>query len=33
LSLDGVVPLAPRFDTVGPLARTVEDAAAALCVL
>jgi aspartyl-tRNA(Asn)/glutamyl-tRNA(Gln) amidotransferase subunit A len=28
LSLDGVVPLAARFDTVGPLARTVEDAAA-----
>jgi len=27
LSLDGVVPLAARFDTVGPLARTVEDAA------
>ena len=26
LPLDGVVPLAPRFDTVGPLARTVEDA-------
>ncbi|QFU09915.1 Glutamyl-tRNA(Gln) amidotransferase subunit A [Rhodobacteraceae bacterium THAF1] len=27
LPLDGVVPLAPRFDTVGPLARSVEDAA------
>lgn len=27
LSLQGVVPLAARFDTVGPLARTVEDAA------
>jgi aspartyl-tRNA(Asn)/glutamyl-tRNA(Gln) amidotransferase subunit A len=27
LSLSGVVPLAARFDTVGPLARTVEDAA------
>ena len=27
LSLDGVVPLCPRFDTVGPLCRTVEDAA------
>lgn len=27
LSLEGVVPLAARFDTVGPLARTVEDAA------
>ncbi len=27
LSLDGVVPLAPAFDTVGPIARSVEDAA------
>ncbi len=27
LSLDGVVPLCARFDTVGPLARNVEDAA------
>lgn len=27
LSLKGVVPLAARFDTVGPLTRTVEDAA------
>jgi aspartyl-tRNA(Asn)/glutamyl-tRNA(Gln) amidotransferase subunit A len=27
LSLDGVVPLCPSFDTVGPLCRTVEDAA------
>jgi aspartyl-tRNA(Asn)/glutamyl-tRNA(Gln) amidotransferase subunit A len=27
LPLDGVVPLAPRFDTVGPLCRSVEDAA------
>ncbi len=26
LSLDGVVPLCPRFDTVGPLCRSVEDA-------
>jgi aspartyl-tRNA(Asn)/glutamyl-tRNA(Gln) amidotransferase subunit A len=26
LSLDGVVPLAARFDTVGPLCRSVEDA-------
>ncbi|MEM0947798.1 MAG: amidase family protein [Pseudomonadota bacterium] len=26
LSAKGVVPLAPRFDTVGPLCRTVEDA-------
>ncbi len=27
LSLDGVLPLCPRFDTIGPLTRTVEDAA------
>jgi aspartyl-tRNA(Asn)/glutamyl-tRNA(Gln) amidotransferase subunit A len=27
LSLEGVVPLCPTFDTVGPLARSVEDAA------
>lgn len=27
LPLDGVVPLIPSFDTVGPIARTVEDAA------
>ena len=27
LPLEGVVPLAPRFDTVGPLARSVRDAA------
>ncbi|HKL45676.1 MAG TPA: amidase family protein [Roseovarius sp.] len=33
LSLDGVVPLAARFDTVGPLTRNVEDAALALAVL
>jgi aspartyl-tRNA(Asn)/glutamyl-tRNA(Gln) amidotransferase subunit A len=33
LSLDGVVPLAPRFDTVGPLARSVEDAALMLAAL
>ncbi len=33
LPLTGVVPLAPRFDTVGPLARTVEDAALALAAL
>lgn len=26
LSLEGVVPLRPKFDTVGPLCRTVEDA-------
>ncbi len=33
LSLDGVVPLCARFDTVGPLARTVEDAANMLAAL
>ena len=33
VSLDGVVPLAPRFDTVGPLCRTVEDAALLLAAL
>jgi aspartyl-tRNA(Asn)/glutamyl-tRNA(Gln) amidotransferase subunit A len=33
LPLDGVVPLAARFDTVGPLARTVEDAALLLAAL
>lgn len=33
LSLDGVVPLCPRFDTVGPLTRSVEDAALILAVL
>ncbi|CAN0579260.1 unnamed protein product [Ectocarpus sp. 12 AP-2014] len=33
LSLEGVVPLCLRFDTVGPLTRTVEDAALALAVL
>jgi aspartyl-tRNA(Asn)/glutamyl-tRNA(Gln) amidotransferase subunit A len=33
LSLDGVVPLCARFDTVGPLARTVEDCAALLAVM
>ena len=27
LSLDGVVPLCSRFDTVGPLTKSVEDAA------
>lgn len=26
IPLDGVVPLCPRFDTIGPLCRTVEDA-------
>lgn len=33
LSLKGVVPLAAKFDTVGPLCRTVEDAAQMLAVL
>ncbi|MBN2907479.1 MAG: amidase [Rhodobacteraceae bacterium] len=33
LSLGGVVPLAPKFDTVGPLARNVEDAALLLAAL
>ncbi|MFV2054211.1 amidase [Aliiroseovarius sp. YM-037] len=33
LSLDGVVPLAKRFDTVGPLCRSVEDAALMLGAL
>ena len=33
LSLEGVVPLAARFDTVGPLCRSVEDAALLLSVL
>jgi len=33
LSLTGVVPLAASFDTVGPLCRTVEDAAHMLAVL
>ncbi|RVV96723.1 amidase [Mesobaculum littorinae] len=33
LSCEGVVPLAPRFDTVGPLTRTVEDAGLMLAVL
>ncbi len=33
LSLAGVVPLAARFDTVGPLARNVEDAALMLAAL
>ncbi|MBK5934694.1 amidase, partial [Rhodovulum imhoffii] len=33
LSLRGVVPLAARFDTVGPLCRTVEDAALMLAAL
>jgi aspartyl-tRNA(Asn)/glutamyl-tRNA(Gln) amidotransferase subunit A len=33
LSLDGVLPLRPSFDTVGPMARSVEDAAALLAAL
>ncbi|WP_147126743.1 amidase [Shimia ponticola] len=33
LSLEGVVPLCKRFDTVGPLTRTVEDAALMLAAL
>lgn len=33
LPLDGVVPLAPRFDTPGPLCRSVEDAALLLAAL
>ncbi|MEX1236029.1 MAG: amidase family protein [Roseovarius sp.] len=33
LSCEGTVPLAARFDTIGPLTRTVEDAALLLAVL
>ncbi|MEM6886783.1 MAG: amidase family protein [Pseudomonadota bacterium] len=33
LSLEGVVPLALRFDTVGPLCRSVEDAALLMAVM
>jgi aspartyl-tRNA(Asn)/glutamyl-tRNA(Gln) amidotransferase subunit A len=33
LPLTGVVPLAARFDTIGPLARSVEDAAAVFAAL
>jgi aspartyl-tRNA(Asn)/glutamyl-tRNA(Gln) amidotransferase subunit A len=33
LSLEGVLPLRPAFDTVGPMARSVEDAAALLAAL
>lgn len=33
LSLDGVVPLAKKFDTVGPLCRSVEDAGLLLAAL
>ena len=33
LPLEGVVPLCPRFDTAGPLTRTVEDANALVAVM
>ncbi|WP_116085029.1 amidase [Tropicimonas sp. IMCC34011] len=33
LPMEGVLPLAPRFDSIGPLARSVEDAAAILSLL
>ena len=33
VSMQGVLPLCPRFDTVGPLCRSVEDAALALAAL
>ncbi|WP_241523978.1 amidase [Oceaniglobus indicus] len=33
LPMDGTVPLCPRFDTIGPLTRTVEDAALMLAAL
>ncbi|MGH2995743.1 MAG: amidase [Gaiellaceae bacterium] len=33
LSMDGIFPLAPSFDTVGPMARTVSDCAATFAVL
>ncbi|EAQ03969.1 amidase family protein [Pseudooceanicola batsensis HTCC2597] len=33
LPLDGVVPLCPSFDTVGPLCRTVEDASLLLAIM
>lgn len=33
VSLNGVVPLCPRFDSVGPIARTVEDCALIFAVL
>ncbi len=33
ITLEGVVPLAPKFDTAGPLARSVEDCALALAVM
>ena len=33
LSLDGVIPLCPNFDTVGPLTKTVQDSAEVLSIL
>ncbi len=33
LSLQGVLPLCPSFDTIGPLTRSVEDAAVLACLL
>ena len=33
ISVEGVVPLAPSLDSVGPMARTVEDVAAAFAIL
>ena len=33
VSLEGIVPLAPKFDTVGPLARSVEDCAQVLAAM
>lgn len=33
LPLEGVVPLAPKFDTIGPICRTVSDAAALFAML
>jgi aspartyl-tRNA(Asn)/glutamyl-tRNA(Gln) amidotransferase subunit A len=33
LPLDGVVPLCPRFDTIGPIVRSVEDAALLLAAI
>lgn len=33
VSLKGVVPLAPKFDTIGPLGRTVEDCALVLATM
>ncbi len=33
ITLQGAVPLAPRFDTIGPLTRTVEDAALLFALL